>query len=361
MHILFLDSLGKKKWGGGEKWMLLAAKGLEEKGHKVVVGCSKDSVIRRNAEQKNLKTENISFSSDFDFVGFIKLKRAIKKHNITHIVCGQNKDTKISSVATLNNDNVKIIARHGLQLIRKKLKYKLFFTKLIDGIITNSETIKNEYDSYNWFSKNFVKVIYNGVDIPKNDEVEDVDLHELLSLKEDTITFLSAGRLAKQKGYDTLIKVAELAKSSNKNWHFIVIGKGKLEQALKKDVLERGVESFITFLGFQKNVLSYMKSADFFVLPSLYEGMPNAVLEAMSIGKCCITTNVNGNKELISDKINGILVEPNNFQQLYNAIDEVVNDIELKKEIEKNALENIITNFTIEKMINSIEEYLLNL
>lgn len=361
MQILFLNSIGKNKWGGGEKWMLMAAKGLEEKEHTVIVGCAKNSIIEKNAKAKNLITENVSFNSDIDFLGFLRLKRVIKKYNISHIICGQNKDTKISSIAALGNKNIKVIARHGLQVISNKLKYKVFFKNLIDGIITNSKTIKEEYETYNWFPEDFIKVIYNGVEIPEIEKIESLDIHKLLSLPEKTKTILSAGRLAKQKGYDTLIKTANLAKKQNKNWHFVVIGKGKLEKKLKREVTKLELSEYITFLGFQKNVLSFMKETDIFVLPSLYEGMPNAVLEAMSIGKCCITSNVNGNKELINNGNDGILIEPNRPKELFLAIDMIFSDEDLKNKIENNARLKISSNFTIDRMVKLTEEYLLSL
>lgn len=360
MQILFLNSIGRKKWGGGEKWMLMAAKGLQDTGHSVIVGCAKNSIIQNNAKALNIHTENISFTSDIDFIGFIRLKKVIKKYNISHIICGQNKDTKISSIAALNKE-IKVIARHGLQLISNKIKYKIFFKRLIDGIITNSTTIKDEYETYNWFPQNFIKVIYNGVEIPDLSTIDKIDFHALLGIPKNTKTILSAGRLAKQKGFDTLIKAANLAKEHNKNWHFIVIGRGKLERKLKAEVSKLNLETKISFLGFQQNVLSFMKTADIFVLPSLYEGMPNAVLEAMSIGKCCITTNVNGNKELINNNVDGILIEPNNPQELFKTINTVFDNNELKSIIEQNALEKISKNFTINKMIKLTEDYLLSL
>ncbi len=356
MQILFLNSIGKKKWGGGEKWMLMAAAGLAAKRHTVLIGCAPNSIIEKNALSKGLKTVNLSFSSDFDLLGFFRLKHIIQKHKISHIICGQNKDSKIASIAALQLKGVSVIARHGLQLIQKKWKYKFIFSNLLDGIITNSNTIKTEYDSYNWFSKDFVKVIYNGFNSPKN--VEPHNLIKTFSLPENAITLFSAGRLAKQKGFEILINAAEIAAKNNQSWYFIIAGKGKLEKKLKRMVRAKKLEDRIFFIGFIDDVLPYVKAADLFVLPSYYEGMPNAVMEAMGMGKCCVVTSVNGNNELITHMKEGILVEPGNSHQLYKAIKHAADDENLRNTMGNEAFIKINTLFSEDQMIEELEEFL---
>lgn len=356
MQILFLNSLSKNKWGGGEKWMLMAASGLASKGHKVIIGCARNSIIEKNALKKELKTTRLSFFTDFDLLGFLRLIHVLKKEKITHIICGQNKDSKIAAVAALHVKGVTVIARHGLQLISKKWKYKFIFSQLLDGIITNSNTIKTEYDSYNWFSKEFVKVIYNGFNVPT--DIENIHLINKFNLPKNALTIISAGRLAKQKGFEILIDAAEIAVKENQPWYFIIAGKGKLEKRLKQMVESKKLQERVLFIGFINNVLPYIKAADLFVLPSYYEGMPNAVMEAMGIGKCCVATSVNGNNELITHLEDGLLVEPGNPNQLYKAIEHVAKSKELRNNIGQKAATKIATLFAENRMVNELEEYL---
>src|SRR5690554_3266522 len=116
MRVLFLNSIGRKKWGGGEKWMLMAAAGLAARGHEVVVGCAPGSIIQQNALKDGLQVRNVHFKSDFDVPGFLRLLRVLRRERISHVICGQNKDTKIASVAALLVPGVSVLARHGLQL-----------------------------------------------------------------------------------------------------------------------------------------------------------------------------------------------------------------------------------------------------
>lgn len=357
MRILILNSIGKKKWGGGEKWMLMAAGGLIGKGHEVFIGCSPRSIIRQKAELSGIPVVNISFNSDFDLIGAIRLVKVLKQQHITHLICVQNKDTKIGAVAALCVGGISIYARHGLQLIRKKWKYRFVFSKLLDGIITNSNSIKQEYDSYGWFSKDFVKVIFNGIRFPEN--IESFNFHTAYNLPKDAVVIFSAGRLAKQKGFNVLIDVAAMARQNKKNWYFFIAGKGKLERQLKQRLADEGLNDRVRLMGFMDDVLPYVQGADLFVLPSFYEGMPNAVMEAMALGKCCVVTAVNGNNELITEEQDGILVEPRNVFALFNALNQVAEDSELRKTIGARARLKMKEYFQEAKMVENLEGFLL--
>ncbi len=356
MRVLFINSLGKKKWGGGEKWMLMAATGLKERGHEVFIACKCGSIIQNNAHGANLKTLPLSFNSDFDIIGFCKLIHYLKKHRIEILICGQNKDTKIGSVAAAYLGNIVVLARHGLQLISKKNKYKFVFTKLIHGIITNTYSIKSEYDSYNWFDKNFVKVIYNSF-IPPND-IPSIDLHYQLGIDKSASLIFSAGRLARQKGFEIFIEAASIAKKEGFNCCFLIAGRGKLEKKLKKMADNLGLKRHLFFLGFIDDVLPYMKASDLVVSSSYYEGMPNSLIEAMGIGKCCIATSVNGNVELINDGYDGYLIPPGEPIELFKAIKKLLADDNLREQMEQNAAFKIHSEFSYKNMVDELEVYL---
>jgi len=353
MRILFLNSIGTKKWGGGEKWMLMTALGLKNKGHEVIIGCASGSVICQNARIKNLPVTPLSFKSDFDVPGFIRLLRVLKHQEIDIVVCGQNKDTKIAAVAAWVVGNVSVIARHGLQLISKKWKYKFIFTKLIHGVVTNSISIKKEYDSYGWFKSDFIKVIFNGYTAPKG--VVAYDFRKNFSLSDDTSIIMSTGRLAKQKGYEVLLEAAKIASDNAKKWVFFIAGKGKLERKLKSKVESYNLTDKVYFLGFLEDVTPYVKGADIFVLPSFYEGMPNSVMEAMGLGKCCVVTAVNGNNELIRNGIDGFLVQPGDAKALYKGIDNAVSDSKIVQDIGVNAYNRMAEAFSEKQMIDEVE------
>jgi glycosyltransferase involved in cell wall biosynthesis len=149
-----------------------------------------------------------------------------------------------------------------------------------------------------------------------------------------------------------------MASQNQKNWYFFIAGKGKLENKLKQIVATKKLTERVLFLGFIKNVLPYVQGADLFVLPSFYEGMPNAVMEAMGLGKCCVVTSVNGNNELIDNKKEGILVQPHDALALYNGICRVAENATDRQLMGKNALAKMRNSFSEDKMITELEAFL---
>lgn len=353
MTILFLNSLAKSKWGGGEKWMVLAGKGLADRGHRVTVACISGSIIEEKSQEKGLDIFHFSIPADIAFWKMSPLKTFLIKNEIDVLICCQNKDVKIGA-RTARSIGVKaIFSRQGIQNLTDKKKYIKPFTQYIDGIITNTNSIKVIYEGFGWFPANFIHVVYNGVEVQKN--TPKIDLHTDYGLRKESKIIFSAGRLDHQKGFDLLIKVAQKAKQENLNWQFVIAGDGKLKNELASTSQTERVADMIHFIGFSNQVPLLAKSADVFVLPSRYEGMPNALLEAMSLGKASVATSVNGAPELVDDGVSGFLVESENVDQLFEKLKLILTDERLRKSMELKAKERVQSIFTIEKMMDNLE------
>ncbi len=358
MNILFLNSLGKSKWGGGEKWMIGAGKGLKDRDHRVIIACLPGSVIEQKAISKGLEIFHFSISADIAFWKIPPLKSFLNKNKIEVLICCQNKDVKIGARAARSIGIKAIFARQGIQNLTNKKKYIVPFTQYIDGIITNTSSIKKVYEGFGWFPKNFIHVIYNGVEIPC--DVKSIDLHNKYDLPLGSKIIFSSGRLDHQKGFDLLIDVAVKTKVQSLNWQFIIAGEGKLKSELKSMALKNNVTDIVHFIGFTNEIQAHLNASDIFVLPSRYEGMPNALLEAMAAGKANVATNVNGAPELVENGETGFLVESENTTQLYDKLHELLSNEKLCKSMGFKAKERVISLYSIEKMIDNLEKLFKN-
>ena len=176
-------------------------------------------------------------------------------------------------------------------------------------------------------------------------------------LPQNSKVMVGVGRVSRQKGFDILIEVAKMAKNQKKNWRFLVMGTGPLEEKLIKLTHTMQVEDYIKFIGFRKDVLPIMKAADLFVLSSRSESMTNVLREAMSVETACVTTDVMGIRgELMEHKEHGYIVEPENPKAIYDGIEYVLSNPELKAKMEKNGLQKVKSSFSIEVMIDNIEQ-----
>ena len=157
---------------------------------------------------------------------------------------------------------------------------------------------------------------------------------EVLNKEKENIV-LAVGRLGFEKGLDRLIKA--FAMIDQQDWKLIIVGEGKERNSLEKLIIELHLEDTILLPGRTKNVGEYYSKASLFVLPSRYEGFPNALCEAMAYGLPCISFNcMSGPSDIIEDGINGLLVEEGNIEKLSQAMTNLISD---EKKREKIALE----------------------
>jgi len=147
---------------------------------------------------------------------------------------------------------------------------------------------------------------------------------------------VTVGRLSKEKGHIVLLRA--FARLKDKDWTLHIIGDGPERKNLIKETLLLGIEGRVIFHGQLKNFGKVLGESIIFVLPSYYEGFPNSLIEAMSVPLACISSNcIAGPEEIISNRINGILVEPGNVDELHLALEEVINKPELASDIAREA------------------------
>ena len=355
MRILLLNTF--PVWGGDEKWTINVGVGLKAKGHQVTISCPPNGPTERHALENGLDVFPFHIGPDIAFWKIPPLKKYLKDNKIEVLLCVQNRDVKVGALAGRIAKVPAIFARQGLDTIKRRIDHKIPFTKFVDGIITNTRSIKQLYDSYGWFSNEFIHVVWDGLALPE--EIKKIDLHEEFGLTVGSKVIVGTGRLANQKRFDLLIKVAEIAKQNKRNWSFVIVGTGDLENELKALAKKKGVDHIIKFIGFRDDVLSIMKSANLFVLSSDSEGMSNALREAMAVGLPCVATNVFGVEELFGHDNNGLSVKKGDYKSIYDAINKIFENSELEIRLRDNAAELIRTSFTINRMIDQIEALFL--
>ncbi|HHE33191.1 MAG TPA: glycosyltransferase [Chlorobaculum parvum] len=361
MNVLFINSIGKDKFGGGEKWMVNAAKGLTERGHNVVMASRKNSRLLKYAAEKGVQTRVMTIRGDISPLATLKIASWMKQHETDVLICNLNKDVRVAGLAARLVGRPVVLARHGMLLCSKKWKHKISLTRLTDGIITNSKTIKAAYAQYGWFDDNFVKVIYNGLNIP-----EHVEPFDFASRYPGKKIIYSAGRLSKQKGFEYLIIAASMLASRRNDLLFAISGEGKLEQPLKQMVAEYELKKSFIFLGFTADIYPYLKGCDLFVLPSLFEGMPNVVMEAMAMQKPVIATDVNGARELMGatgkspECDTGLIIPSKDPEALARGIKKFIDNPEALEACGKAGYERVKNMFTMEAMVDNLEEHLRN-
>lgn len=178
----------------------------------------------------------------------------------------------------------------------------------------------------------------------------------------DVVFFLFVGWLEKEKGILEILNSIKILKNKNHSLFFTFVGNGKLIKTAKDFVAKNKLEDYISFEGWIPNnqLYKYYKLADVFVLPSWSEGMPNALIEALSCGLATITTNVGMIPNYLKDNYNTLLINPKSTQELSIAMEKLIIDKNLKLKLSKNGFKVANKYFSTEKGLKSLSETINN-
>lgn len=157
-------------------------------------------------------------------------------------------------------------------------------------------------------------------------------------VKNEPFLVVTAGRLSEQKNQKMLIDAVSKLSHNYPEIKLCIFGNGPLKENLEKQISELNMQNRIFLNGNISDLHEKIANANVFVMTSNFEGMPNALLEALMLGIPCITTNFSGAKEIIQNNQNGVVIERNNVFQLCEALKRVFDEPGLKEKLSKNAL-----------------------
>lgn len=203
---------------------------------------------------------------------------------------------------------------------------------------------------------NRFNVIYNGIDVTKRDGRKIPCLREELKIQKDISIVTMVGRLTYAKNYPMLIRLAAKCKLEGLPVCFLLVGHGELEDEHKQLAVQLDVTDTVHFLGLRDDVDDILSESDLFCYTSFYEGFPNALLEAMLAELPIIATRFDGVKELISDGINGKLVDIDDVDAMCSGLKYYLNNPTMSKQFAGNACSAVQQKFSMAKMVNSTEE-----
>ena len=158
--------------------------------------------------------------------------------------------------------------------------------------------------------------IANGVDLQRIAQAEPISLSDEFSIPNDCVKFALVGRLHEAKGHTDLIPVLQELATQGQRFVVLFIGEGELEQDLKSSVQACALDQHVVFTGFRKDVIALLKSIDFLLMPSRWEGLPITLLESMACGTPVLASRVGGIPDVIEHGQNGLLFEAGSQQQL---------------------------------------------
>jgi len=220
-----------------------------------------------------------------------------------------------------------------------------------DIITTVTESVAQELKEYG-LNPDEISVVSNGVD-------EKIFYPSKKESENNKKNIMYAGRIDREKGLFDLVESAKSICSQKADVSFIIAGDGRDLNKLKRKIKKMGLQNRFTFLGqIEKDqMIKLYQNATLFILPSYREGLPTVLLEAMSCGLPVIATDVRGNRDLISNGENGLLVPPKDPKKMAETIITLLEDEKLMERLGKNARKTIIEKYTWNDIFDKFLKY----
>jgi glycosyltransferase involved in cell wall biosynthesis len=221
-------------------------------------------------------------------------------------------------------------------------------TKFVDFTISVSEVDRDALIEKFGRRPDEIRFIANGVTIVPVPRSEKQRICRDFGLSPNSRIISTTARLTPQKGVEFLIRAMREVVNAFADAVLLVVGAGELEQQLKALSGELGLGSQVIFTGYRSDAEAFVAASELFVLPSLWEGLPYSLLEAMSAGKPVVTTTVCSH--VVSDGETGLVVPPSDPQALASAIRKILGDAVAARRMGKSGREKLETQFSAERM-----------
>ena len=342
----------------------LSSRGFEQ----IICYLRGSSDIENPLEQQGYPVNNLNQNRLRGFrPGLVfQLADLIRIYDIDLIHCQRHKPTVYGTLgALLAGKGCKVIStvhgRRRTRTLRRRLGNFLFF-KRISCIVSVSNAVREDILKTNLaLEPGKVTTVYNGIDVEHFEnkaEFSPFEIRQRLGLPNSHVmVFVTVGRLTRVKGQEYLIEAFERVHRKFPNTCLALAGAGPLEGHLKAVSKQLRIENNVRFLGYRTDIPEILHACDCFVLPSLSEGHPLSLLEAMAAEKFTIATRVGGVPEILDSPEFGFTVHPASVTHLADAMEKVCKmdktalgayGIKLKKRVENS--------FTTAKMVSSTAE-----
>lgn len=293
------------------------------------------SVITKRIEDAGVRVIYLNKKPGFDISMVSKLKKIFRKerpkaiHTHLYVMKYAIPAAILAGVKTRIH-TVHNIAQKENSKIARKLNYIFYHFAHVIPVALTEEIKRTIVDEYH-MKEDRIPVVFNGINLNKCIPKADYFVR-------NKFIVLHIGRFSKQKNHVGLIDAFYLVNLKHPKSELWLVGDGEDRYKIEEYVRSKKLTSNVIFLGLQENVYQYLNKADVFILPSLYEGMPMTLIEAMGTGLPIVATAVGGIPDMLTNDANSILVKCNT-QSISYALERLIDDGELREKIGKKALQ----------------------
>lgn len=339
-------------WGGQEIRIVEEARGVAERGHRVLIVARPQCRILAKARDAGLGTVELEMRRAFDFAAVKKLRDIIRAEKADIVVTHSSVDSWIGAFAA-KRAGVKLIRTRHLSSEVPSHPLNIIY-RLPNAVVTTGESVRRQLIEHSRLREDKVVSIPTGVDVDKfAPRPPDLAAKRALGLPDDCKVATMVAVLRKFKRHELFLEAARILREKGEAIRFLIVGEGPQRPNIEQLIREKNLGDCVKLTGHVEDVRAILSLSDVVVLSSGWgEGVPQAVAQALAMARPVVATNVGSVAELVKNEQTGLLVAKEDAQALASAIKRMLSDTAFASECCKRGRDHVVHNFSREKMIN---------
>lgn len=328
-----------------------------------IITLKKPGTLASKFQDCDIKVSSLNQKSLLDLPSYSRLRKEVVKFAPDIIITYLLHADLIGRLYLRNTLSSPVIPFLRTTYNHHRYRGALLFEKLTRSLVphyfANSEAVKTFYQENLSVAPEKISVIPNGIDTELfRPGAPNKALQEELGIDEGDTVFTCVANFHSNKGHRYLLEAFEKVYTSFPHTHLLLIGKGEEAENLARQIIAYTSKKHIHFLGQRTDIPSLLHLSHIFVLPTLFEGMSNALMEAMASGLAVITTDIPENRTLVTHEKNGLLGTPKSIPDLQKNMELLLNDPLLRERLGKTAEASIRDYFSLDKSAQKWENSL---
>lgn len=351
--------------GGCENMLLRTLPLLDRFEHKIITLKEPGELAPLFAE-KDIPMITVRCGGFFDVFSIFRLRELIRKENPDTVLTYLFHADVLGRLTLFGTTSAPVIPflrttfNHPKYLIPRVFEW--LTRPLVSHYFANSDAVKEFYIKHIGVYPEKITVIPNGIDTSYFDSIiPDPKLKESLGIQPNDFVIICVANLHINKGHRYLLRAFEAVYKKHPETYLLIVGDGVERAHLKNQIHRYTSKNNIAFLGRRTDVPELLKISDCFILPTLFEGMSNAIMEAMASSLPVITTDIPENRSLVENNKTGFLVPLKSWKKIVEITIALIADKELRKKSGRTGCRFIEENFSLKSSANSFGEFLKNL
>jgi glycosyltransferase involved in cell wall biosynthesis len=343
------------RYGGKDAVVFTLLRRLSKGGEfSVEVVCFRKEIVYRELIGEGIPVHVLSMYWTFDLTAVLRLASVVKERGVHLIHTHDNKSHFLGRVAGRILGVPVVSTFHGqtkfgmeLNIFKRKLYHWL--VRKTDGLVTHFIAVSSELRDEllrRGIGADRISLIPNGIDADRFVQEASAEAAPgRLGVTSDRYVIGVVGRLSGEKGHRHFFEAVAPLCRERPQLRCLIVGDGPLRGALESEVSRLGIRDQVTFAGFRRHIAGMYSLMDMVVLPSLGEGLPVTLLEAMAMGRPTVATRVGGVPEVIRDGQEGLIVPPEDPASLRSAMVRVLDDSVLSERLGRAAAATVRSRF----------------